>query len=873
MKPTHFQLSDEVEELPSLDSSQGSTAASVADDIQLDRGALSNDYERLDIWTFPDIVKKSESNNLLSWDTLTNVEERGRQPAYLSEAGKKGFDISLRVRSVNVGRSLPEVEVSQNVLLAGLFELGLGRDSALFKYVEEDQDFVVNLEQFMLSGYSVEIVEEVIQEVKEHGLLMKSLKSFFETNVRCQGSLRTELAFRSAVEAALFALEQLMSSQRNNCKTLTQLVQIFPDSHRLLVELNTLMTLLKDQHVDDLVVSHILDHLERNTGQGAWTEQILQEIACRTASPWVSKILQSCGIQFEDHFGAGNALILDSSELADQGDNAASRPNIRGALSPECGESLTDCISSLELLRDSQPDHPFLYVRCPGQAFTLESSWEFIERVQTKCTLLEQQLRSSLDSHKHPTSTGRREDQYRSDEKDSSTAMPQVLEDLNSQDMLGTAIGATTTNEMNTLSILFVPNHDAKQVDLLLQPPLRTSIEMSIWPLLNVQNRFIQQACLRLLFYEHKLRVHVFLQHQYQLLGNGDFSSRLSHALFDPTLSSGERNSARSRTTYETGLRLETRQSWPPATSELRLALMGILTEAFRTSNLAKTSHVKGSAATSDEIPGDLSFSIRDLSDEELELCRNAHNIEALDFLCISYRPNKALQSIMTEKSLQKYDRIFKHVLRLLRVQQVTQSLVRQARNRDDRIEGVYPRKLCIEMHQLITGLYDYTMNVGIGGPWRSFELYLQDVEGSLRDVDANIGTSVKAIRQLHERALDSILSSLYLNKKYQQVSTLIEDILRLVLKVSATIRTLYEDPDAMERSIRQHTQDFRKQAFRLCSFLKSQSLSSQAVSSKRSTDGNEVMLMEQLLLRLDFNGYFSRGTRAGDDTHIPVYV
>ena len=418
---------------------------------------------------------------------------------------------------------------------------------------------------------------------------------------------------------------------------------------------------------------------------------------------------------------------------------------------------------------------------------------------------------------------------------------------------------------------LIISNNDTKQSNLSFQPPLRTSIEMSIWPLLNVQNRFIQSACLHLLFHEHNLQMHVSLLHQYQLLGNGDFSSRLSHALFDPNISSGERNSARSRSTYETGLRLETRQKWPPATSELRLVLMGILTEAFRTSNLTKASQVTGSAGSPDEIPGDLSFSIRDLSDEELELCRDPHNIEALDFLCISYRPNKALQSVMTEKSLQKYDRVFKHLLRLLRVQQVTQSLVRQTRNRNNGIGDVYPTKLCIEMHQFITGLYDYTTNVGIGGPWRSFELYLQDVEGSLRTVDTSVGTSVKAIQRFHERTLDSILNSIYLSKKYQQVRTLIEDILRLVLGVSATTRTLQEDPDARVRSLHAYAQDFRKQASRLCSFLKSQSLSSPATSSKRSSDGNEVMLMEQLLLRLDFNGYFSRGSGVGDDTHVLV--
>ena len=861
LRLTYFNLPDEVEELPSLDSSQGSIATSITDEVHLN-DPIEHGDEDFNLWSLPDVTARPVSCLLLSWDTFQNAEHKETGPTYLSEAGKHGLDIALKVFAVNSGRELPEYEVVQKVLLSCLFELGLGRDSMMFKYEKEKQGFTTNLEDFMLSGFSADIVSDVILDMKQHGMLMREVEDFL-VRIDCPKiSLRTELALRSAVTTAVYAIEQ-----RRDCNTLTQLVNIFEEPKQILMGLNSFIAAINDAPTDEILVSRILNHLELTMGQGAITDQVLQEIACRTAAPWLLGILESCGIRFVD-----SKNIVDASSLLDVETDGDDKISIgQHALSSSIREAVRDCVAGLQLLRNSHPDHPVLHGPNFNTPFALTPSWEFIERVQAKASSFQDQLEVSLAEFKHPVP-----DQHDLNHNVSNTeisiGIPQGLDDLTSINMLGLSLGPPIPNSMDRLSALITSNDDSSDRYVSIRPLLRTCVEMSIWPLLTTQNRLVQQACMCLLFQNNHLRSHIALQYQYQLFGNGDFTSRLSHALFDPSLSSGERKSARSRTTYETGLRLETRQNWPPATSELRLALMGILAESFRTSDIAKKLHSRESHGMSDELPGDLSFSIRDLSDEELELCKDASNIEALDFLCISYRSNKVLQSVITESSLRKYDRVFKHLLRLLRVQQATQSMVwehvnRRGPTRESLYRNGKEMKLCMEIHRFISGLYDYTTNVAIAKPWHGFQLYLEKVEESLMGHESKsevtVSESIAAVRESHESTLESILTSLFMTRKYQQVKSLIDDILRLILKFSSMLRLQVEDTTNKEALIETYRQDFRKLALKLCGFLMGRTSASSkrtnSITSRRhvSHEVDEAMLAEQLLLRLNFSNYF----------------
>src|SRR5690606_14844995 len=105
---------------------------------------------------------------------------------------------------------------------------------------------------------------------------------------------------------------------------------------------------------------------------------------------------------------------------------------------------------------------------------------------------------------------------------------------------------------------------------------------LSFGPVIEAQSSLISRECMRLLFDTHQVRTHIDLLRQYFLFGNGVFCSRLAHALFDPDLSSAERRSGVALSGGTMGLRLSGRRTWPPASSELRLALMGVLSECYQ---------------------------------------------------------------------------------------------------------------------------------------------------------------------------------------------------------------------------------------------------------------------------------------------------
>ena len=899
LAPTHFVLPDDEHELPSLDSGRTSTAPSIVealrDDAQLEQGEGEDDTV---LWTLPDVVSERQRNDLLSWDTFLRPEKKEIRSVYLSETGTKGWDVALQIARAAEQQLLPEKEVSQHLLVSCLFELGLGRDSPLFMWNEGKTVFANTIENFMLSGFSVDIIQDVVASVGKHGVLVQQIKQVLARPK--ERSLSTGIALASAMHSVLFHFEQRVERQRLPVQTVLQTSTVFQKTTPLLVQLLGLTQALQGDEEDGLFVSRALEFVERNSNEDAWVNDILEEVVRRASNPWLTTILENCGVK------SGGFQSIDSGDAAE---DAITKP-----MTPETMEIYTDCRDGLQLLRASESSHPLLSDRPSLGNVRWEIGWQAIQRVEAKARALQEQLQTLVDKSK---------DANRSFSPPTTVAehgeagvtvpfldsIPTDLEDFLTAGLLASFIEPDAMPTLDPLSQLIESDLDDLAVFPTIKPALSYSLDMTLSPLLTIQNRVVQRACLRLLLEKNDLRPHLLLLKQYQLLGNGDFTSRLCSALFDPNLSSGERKSARTRTTYSTGLRLETRNTWPPATSELRLVLMGILAESYKSSSLANTFRYRNMDAVSEELPGDMSFSIRELSDAELDLIRDAHNIEALDFLCVSYRPNTALQSIITERSLQKYDRVFKHLLRLTRVHQATQSMIRDINRRDLISSGTSSisstsnhrnnnnnNKLRIEMHRFISGLYQYSMNMAVGQSWHAFDLYLQEIEQSLQkeeDISDLGGNSVfnytlSSIRETHEKTLDTILNSMYLSKKFHQIKELLDNLMRAVLEFFARLRHRHENDHhhhhhdrfcqhddnnnhQQEREEEDFRNRFKKLATKLCVFLKSQSSASSSSSFSSSTrtttnsnnkdriihEINEREMAEQLLLHVDFTGYY----------------
>ncbi|OAA54816.1 gamma-tubulin complex component [Niveomyces insectorum RCEF 264] len=331
---------------------------------------------------------------------------------------------------------------------------------------------------------------------------------------------------------------------------------------------------------------------------------------------------------------------------------------------------------------------------------------------------------------------------------------------------------------------------------------------LSFGPIISTQARLVNRECMKLLFSAHGLREHLQLQRQFQLLGNGMFCSRLSHALFDPDLAgAGQQNaSGVELSSGGLGLRLADRKldNWPPASSELRLALMGVLAESY--SQNAKTEHNGAQPAVKHELPGGLSFSVRDLSWEEMDKCMDPDSLEALDFLRLSYKPPSALLSVITPAVLDNYDRVFKLLLRVLRMHYVVNQLMRDdgatvphrrgtASARSSGSAVYVAARFRIEARHFVANLMAYFLDTGVGVPWQTFDAWLDHVQAGLSEEtmadrgEPRWATSPEGLRARHDQMLDEILQALLLRKRQQPLFQLLQGIFGLVLAFAKSTR------------------------------------------------------------------------------------
>lgn len=410
-------------------------------------------------------------------------------------------------------------------------------------------------------------------------------------------------------------------------------------------------------------------------------------------------------------------------------------------------------------------------------------------------------------------------------------------------------------------------------------PPLFLTPLLSFTPLLTTQAHLINVSCLRLFFKQYSLRSHFTLQRRYHLFGDGVFTSRLSHALFDPDLHTAERHKGVART-GNLGLKLGFRDSWPPASSELRLALMGILTESYHSST--PQDHRQHRRNT-DDLPGDLSFAIRGISEAELQRCLDPNSIYALDFLRLQYKPPAPLEAVITPSSLDKYDTLFKLLLRVTRMLYVVNQLFQDARDcglgrrgNENASSAPIVQRFRIEGYHFVSAVAGYFFDVGVGETWRIFDDKLEEIEKKLDDDYASSELEgLHQLRDYHERVLDRIMFALLLRKRQEQVMVLLEEIFTAILtfaRISRASALGGESGPSEDLELSELYARFRKKVGVFISVCRGLS-ERRGVGGGKSKEGHGLFgkqdmgedggnTIGMLLLRLEMSGYYGQSSR-----------
>ena len=316
------------------------------------------------------------------------------------------------------------------------------------------------------------------------------------------------------------------------------------------------------------------------------------------------------------------------------------------------------------------------------------------------------------------------------------------------------------------------------------------------------------------------------------------------------------------------GLRLSDRETWPPASSELRLVLMGILSDCYNASVVDESSFSpEGFSRTGTKVPGDLSFSIRDLSSGEIDKATDASSLEALDFLRLSYKAPVELKLVMSPLILGHYDRIFRHLLRVLRVSYAANQLYRDVigkstcwTNPDNAAV-----RLRTEATHFVNSVCSYMLETGIAVPWQKFQAYMDRAEEDVGRESWHDGAGTRhspdRIREAHQRCLEDMMALLFLRKRQSKVLGLLEDVFRIVLKFAKEARVRYRADlggRADESDYRKLYEAFRGKVQLFIAVCRGLADDSRYGSGEKAKQLGEASAMANLVLKMDMSGFYA---------------
>ncbi|KAJ5516587.1 hypothetical protein N7527_008147 [Penicillium freii] len=871
---------------PSIDGESDATCESLRD--------ISGDEN--DIWSL-DLLQEDpgQISPQKSWERYQHRSFQEPVSVYFSESGPMGFDAVLAQQNTTKRDGVPTRMVRTDVFIRSLLRLGLGWSSAFFRYEQRTNQFERHLKDIRVSGISSLALENVIEYVLQCGTNMQRMRLFAQDPPAKCKELSALFTLSSTVAVIIFNLEQQISNQSKNIASLLQIKALFHRCGDLVGVLAGIVGAAQRAVSDAQVMSIVMERAAFFAQKFGWMENLVHEIVIRVTQPWFKFIETWIGLRPED--AALRASMASSKTFVRLNthdavkfktgpariDHIYQADHMPSFIPTDQARSIFESGRSLQLLKRSHPRHPIarrdVLSRTGGLHLHCATTWADIEQIQTKAQEYESRLRAEIKRY-HKGDLGLQDSP--------SNVVTQGVDQITDTEVTTAAFELFDIDDEKNASGP-VTNHKALSKDDFKQlldkargvetentsaasylgPELASGLHLSLAPILSSQALLIDYSCLHLLFKEHRIRHHLNMQWRFQLLGEGSFVARLSNSLFDPEMESGERKTGKVRSGVDTGLRLGSRDTWPPASSELRLVLIGLLGDCYFGSTNTDDDE-KAHIQKDNELPGGLSFGIRELTDEEVERCKNPNAIEALDFLRLQYTPPEVLESLITARSLNKYDRLFKHLLRLIRMVSAVKGLIRDSTARGSLVgetHNVYQR-FRVDAQQFVLAVSDYCFHIGIGSIWQRFQDTLAKIEHCLNrgDIDGTIEAahSVPRLRDYHEDMLDQMLFALFLSKRHVQAAKLLESIFGTILGFSLLSRA---DGIGMrnesEGAVLHLYQSFRKQTSAFVNYLRS--LESGKATSKSMAKSGEFFssrtdptsVFEHLRVRLDVKNYY----------------
>ncbi|KAJ5937969.1 hypothetical protein N7454_004311 [Penicillium verhagenii] len=871
-----LDFSNDIE--PPQSSTDSSLDASIDTQSDTSTDGVHNTGEQNDIWALDALqAEPGFKNPLKSWEKFQAQSFEEPVSAYFSESGTRGFDAALADQLRIKGQENPARPVREDVFVQSLLRLGLGWSSPLFRYNHRTKKFDKYLSDVRVSGVSQPVTDSVIADVLRCGTNMQYARTFAGNLHIKSKDLASVFALRDAIAVSIYHLERQIIGHSDNVVSLLQASTLFNRCGDLIEALTDIVRAVEKANSDAQVISITMDHAAFFAQKYGWMENLVQEIVVRVTEPWLAFIEGWIGLRPEE--SSLNELIINGKTFleVERHDDPTKfktgrsrieylyrQEHMPSFIPVDQAQLIFESGRSLRLLKKSHPHHPIarhdVLARSGHLHLHCATTWIEIEQIQKKAQDYEAKLRAEiLRYHRGElTETTFFEPSAQDVEIDNDEIVGNTFELFDIDDkkhVSDVAMDQTSLSNDRVSDMLQKARGELGSSDAGTRfgPELASELYLSFAPVIATQAQLIDFSCLHHMFKEHKVRHHLNLQWRFQLLGDGSFTSRLSNSLFDPEMDSGERKAGKVRGGVHTGLRLGSRDTWPPASSELRLVLIGILGDCY----FSETD--TGQPQRDNELPGGLNFAIRGLSGDEIDRCKDPNTIEALDFLRLQYKAPETLETLITPRSLGKYDRLFKHLLRLLRMVSVVKGLFRDSTFRDTR--NIF-QKFRFDAQHFVLAVSDYFFHVGIGSIWSRFQSTLDKIERCLDrgDIDGTLEAahSVPRLRDLHEDILDQMLFAFFLSKRHAAAAKLLEDIFSTILAFGLLSRA-----GGNAGTVNHLYSTFRKQVSALVAYLRGLDTGKGASKSMAKSAGffgsrNEpTSVFEHLRVRLEVKDYY----------------
>ncbi|KAI1201392.1 hypothetical protein F5X97DRAFT_338932 [Nemania serpens] len=842
-----------------------------------------------------------------TWEAFSSPDVPQAVPLFITEAGPSVYDAAIVDKDdpLKFG-NIDHLVIQSSPYLAALLALTLGRGSVFFVWDARKAAFVPAVKEMRISGYST----EVLQGLQDSCLVCGTTTRFLSSHVQLTYETRpspARVALANAVDILLLAIQQQFGERAKQVRSLLQLQSLVEPVKAILSYIRELVRKVSGMRTDEQLLSQIFRETEVLENDRSLLRALMCEILSRVTEPWTDFVQKWIGVKAEEGFpvtkegpgksfvGVQNMFRVDDLGFeTDERDYVLDEAHMPSFIPSDLALVMFEAGKNLRLLRTHHPDHPLCHVGVVASSKPPRLKWLFdwaaIKNVQREARRYEEAMLSrvvgnsaedTLQSKHDAGVTFREQSMLRVFGNEGTDLEQQLLTSIQALDQA--PLNAITQDVLSSLLEEYLFRQDDRLQTNAPDFDLHWSLIPlhSFGPLVISQARLVNREYMRLLFSAHGLREHFRVQKEFQLLGNGMFCSRLSHALFDPELETAERQAGVALNGGIMGLRMSGRETWPPASSELRLALMGVLSETYTSTSSAEPDPQRTEGP---DLPGDLSFALRDLPPEEIDKCMDPSSLEALDFLRLAYKTPAPLSPILTTAILVKYDRIFKLLLRVLRMLYVVGQLSRDTcrMERHGRDAGDVWLRFRFEAQHLVQSVATYLFDTGIRMPWLQFERWLDDVEVDVMRADIDISearvVSPDEVREEHEKMLDRIMNILLLRKRQQPILAVLEDIFRLILRFSRQVQLEAGgkvEGDATKVVVGELYQAFRKRVgvfVTVCHGLGEKAGASGRATRRdlgadderrRNDDGgggiHEENTIDRLLVNLDMLGYYSR--------------